>query len=219
MAYRLYMDGMLFPVPPEKLTISVSNKNETVTLIDQGEVNKLRSPGLTDISFEILLPNTEYGFAQYINKEFKPASDYTDKLEDLKVNKEPFNFKYLLIKPDDLTRIQDITQLVSLEDYDISYDDKDINDVRVQIKLKTYRTYGTKKQEFKTNSSGTKAMSEKKQRKSKVKAVSYTVKSGDSLWKIAKTQLNDGDKWSDIASLNGIKSPYTINTGQVLKLG
>ncbi|MFD3361617.1 LysM peptidoglycan-binding domain-containing protein [Streptomyces albidoflavus] len=43
----------------------------------------------------------------------------------------------------------------------------------------------------------------------------YTVKAGDTLSGIgAKT----GIKWQTIASVNGIKSPYTIKVGQVLKL-
>ncbi|MGP3750886.1 LysM peptidoglycan-binding domain-containing protein [Streptomyces sp. IBSNAI001] len=43
----------------------------------------------------------------------------------------------------------------------------------------------------------------------------YTVKSGDTLSGIgAKT----GVKWESIAALNGIKAPYTIKVGQVLKL-
>jgi LysM repeat protein len=43
----------------------------------------------------------------------------------------------------------------------------------------------------------------------------YTVKSGDTLSGIGtKTDV----KWETIASLNGIKAPYTITVGQVLKL-
>ena len=45
----------------------------------------------------------------------------------------------------------------------------------------------------------------------------YTVKSGDSLWKIAATQLNNGSRWTEIQKLNGLKST-TIYAGQVLKL-
>ena len=43
----------------------------------------------------------------------------------------------------------------------------------------------------------------------------YKVKSGDSLSKIG-TKL--GVNWKDIASLNNIKSPYTIKVGQTLKI-
>ena len=44
---------------------------------------------------------------------------------------------------------------------------------------------------------------------------SYTVKSGETLSKIGNS-LNV--KWEDIASLNGIKPPYTIKVGQELKI-
>ena len=48
---------------------------------------------------------------------------------------------------------------------------------------------------------------------------SYTVKRGDSLWAIAKMQLGDETKWKSIAEKNGIKMPYTVMPGQVIKLG
>lgn len=45
----------------------------------------------------------------------------------------------------------------------------------------------------------------------------YTVKSGDSLWKIAARQLGSGSRYPEIKSLNGLKSD-TIYAGQKLKL-
>ena len=45
----------------------------------------------------------------------------------------------------------------------------------------------------------------------------YTVKKGDSLWKIAKNLLGNGSKYTEIATLNGIKDNF-IYEGQVLKL-
>ena len=46
----------------------------------------------------------------------------------------------------------------------------------------------------------------------------YTVKAGDSLSKIARDELGDMNRWKEIASLNGISSPYTIYPNQKLKL-
>lgn len=46
----------------------------------------------------------------------------------------------------------------------------------------------------------------------------YTVKPHDTLWSIALYNLGDGQKYKDIAALNGIPSPYTIKPGQILVL-
>ncbi len=45
----------------------------------------------------------------------------------------------------------------------------------------------------------------------------YTVKKGDSLWKIAQEQLGDGSRYKEIKTLNNLKSD-TIRVGQVLKM-
>ena len=50
--YDIYIDRMLIPVNPEKITISTKNKNETLSLIDSAEINILKTDGLRDISFK-----------------------------------------------------------------------------------------------------------------------------------------------------------------------
>ena len=47
--------------------------------------------------------------------------------------------------------------------------------------------------------------------------LTYTVKKGDSLWKIAKECLGNGSKYTEIATLNNIKGNF-IYAGQILKL-
>ena len=46
----------------------------------------------------------------------------------------------------------------------------------------------------------------------------YTVKDGDSLWSIAKSQLGDARKANEIARLNGLSSADTIRVGMKLKV-
>ena len=48
----------------------------------------------------------------------------------------------------------------------------------------------------------------------------YTVVSGDNLWKIASKQLGNGNRWTEIYDLNKdtVKSPSVIFVGQILKM-
>ena len=56
--------------------------------------------------------------------------------------------------------------------------------------------------------------------KSETTADTYTVVSGDSLWRIAQKKLGDGTRWAEIYNLNQDKIPssYMIHPGQVLTL-
>lgn len=47
---------------------------------------------------------------------------------------------------------------------------------------------------------------------------SVTVQKGDTLWDIASAYLGSGTKYQQIASINGIESPYIIYVGQTIKL-
>ncbi|WP_307991513.1 LysM peptidoglycan-binding domain-containing protein [uncultured Clostridium sp.] len=224
MAYKFYMDKVLLPVPPSKMTTKISNKNKTVTLINDGEVSILKSQGLTEISFDLLLPNVEYPFADYKNGKFKEAKYFLDKFEKLKLNKTSFQF----IVSRELSKGKDLFSTnitVSLEDYSIIEDAKEGFDVTASIKLKQYKLFSTKVVQLQTtiaasSSSGVIFIPAKEETPPKVNTSTippYTVKSGDCLWNICKRFLGDGSKYSQIAKLNNISNPNLIYPGQVIR--
>lgn len=49
-----------------------------------------------------------------------------------------------------------------------------------------------------------------------LKAGEYRVKRGDTLYSIAS---RNGTNWKEVARLNGLKAPYTVEVGQVLRVG
>ena len=60
MAYYFYIGKMLCPVAPSKLQIKINGNDKTLTLINEGEVSILKKAKLTEVSFDILLPNVQY---------------------------------------------------------------------------------------------------------------------------------------------------------------
>jgi nucleoid-associated protein YgaU len=124
------------------------------------------------------------------------------------------------MKPGSLDILSDTNLTVTLEDYEIIEDAANNGfDVMVDIKLKQYRPYATKVLNVKTAPDGTKTASVEKQRQTN-KAIpkTHTVKKGETLWAICKKELGDGSKQQEVAKLNNISNPNTLQTGQVIKL-
>ena len=206
--YQMYIEKVLFPVTPGKLTMKINGTNKTLTLINEGEVNLIKSPGLTDLSTEVLLPSiTEYPFANYPDG-FQNLSYYLEQLEKWKQAKKAVTFKLLRTSPNGQELLWDTNIPVTIEDYQIVEDAEDQGmDVVVKIDMLEYREWGAKKlvvkkSNKKSSSKKKKTATKKKKRKTKDIAKSYTVKSGDCMWNIAKKQLGNGSKWKKIYNLN-----------------
>lgn len=223
--YRMYIQKVLFPVTPGKLSVKINGTNKTITLINEGEVSLIKTPGLTDITIdELLLPALQkYPFALHEVKaearknssrkketsKFYRAPYYLGKLEAWKKKKKPVQFKLVRSSPDDRQLLWDTNFNCTIEDYEIIENvDKYGLDVCVKLKLKEYRFWGTKrlvkkkKKEAGKYSGKKEVVTVKKTRQSREKAKSYVVRSGDSLINISKKQLNDDSKWTKIYELN-----------------
>lgn len=228
--YNFFMDGVQFPVAPPELSTRINGRNETIVLMNDGEVNVIKKPGLTDIEFEVLLPNVKYPFAVYTNG-FQPATFYLEKLEKLMVDDKPFQFIVNRMMPNG-NLLFDTNMTVTIEDYEIMESAENGFDVTVRISLKQYKAYGNKRIVTKpatassntSNTSNTtttqKAVVEQtRPTTGKETPKTHTVKSGDTLWAIAKKYLGDGSKYTELAKLNKISNPNVIEAGQVIKLG
>lgn len=229
--YLFYLGGVQLPIAPSKLQIKLNGSNKTITLINEGEVNLIKPAGLSDISFDVLLPNVKYPFASYPDG-FKEAEYYLSVLKVLKTSNKPFQFSVSRVLSSGNHLFKTIFT-ATIEDYTITEDaDKYGSDVGVSIKLKEYKEYGTQKlnvTQKSTSSDGsgeanktdskTIATIEKNRRSDKTVAKTHTVKNGETLWAICKKELNDGAKYREIAKINNISNPNLIKIGQVIKLG
>lgn len=207
MAYFMYIQTVCFPITPGKMTLKIENKNKTITLINEGEVNLIKTPGLTNIQIdELILPAIQqYPFANYINNKFKGPNYYLDKIEAWKKKKKPVQFKLTRTTPDGKNLLWDTNFDVTIENYEIIEDaDNQGMDVKIKLNMKEYRAWGAKKLVIKKKKSNSKKTIEKKKkvRNTKEIAKTYTVKKGDCLYNIAKKQLNNASRWKDIYTLN-----------------
>jgi len=176
---------MLFPVAPEKIDIKVKGSNKTITLINEAEVNQIKGLKLQDISFDVMLPNNKYPFAQYQGGKYTAAKYFLDKLALLIKKKKPLALSIIRTKPNG-DRLFDTVVDVTLEGYDIKEDAGEGTDVIVSINLKTWKNYGTTAVKVKKKAAKVTYTKIKLSTAKKKIVTSYTTKKGDNLHLIAK---------------------------------
>lgn len=224
--YKVYLDKILLPQTPEKIEMAINNKNETFELISIGEVNARKKAGLTDIEFEVVLPNVEYPWAQYLDG-FEPASYFLERLEEFKTGNNDVStvFPFVVTREYVDEKSYFSTSMdVTLEEYSIVDSVDEGVDITVSIKLKQYKKYNAIKIVKKSSSHSPGSTTKKKNTRTSTKSTSssttYTVKRGDSLSSIAKKKLGKATRWREIYNLNKklIKHPNRLSIGWKLKL-
>ena len=312
--YDFYFGTIRLPVTPSSINFVTPSKNETVTLINNGEINIVRDQGLREISFSFMLPHEKYPFVKSQDDEnmtkslvssgvssavsgavygymfgsaevglstavnslvdsasslgegltnkakFSPAY-FMPLLEDLKKYKQVIPFK---VYRNDVNVAKSTAQQVTNQAFDIlganagkllsagvvlgkSYANQQFNkdkiklpntsinvviedlefeedadsygrDIMCNITLKEWKPYSTKTYKINKNNDGTKTVNATKQRAvTKATTESVVVKKGDTLWNLCKKHLGDGQKYKEVAKLNGISNPNLIYPGNVIR--
>ena len=179
MSYSCYLGGVEWPTP-EKLQLKIKGKNKTLVLLNEGEVNFLRAPGLTELVVPFDLP--------MLTGAYSPDR-YLGILENLKANRETTQFILVRASPSGRS-LFDTNMKVSVEDYTITEEGKNGLDVSIDVNLKQWRDYGTKTVTVETpqdqaESTSTVTVEKERDESTAPTAKTYTVKAGDSLWALS----------------------------------
>lgn len=212
--YLIYLDTILLPVTPERVSVKVGDKNNTIELADGREHMFIKKSALREISFQCLLPNQEYRFAQYHFGTYEPAKVFVEKLLKLKDDQKAFQFIFNRVFSDKSKNHSENIKVV-IRDLEFTEEHGNGNDIMVSINLKEVDDSKTKVDG--KNGVKTREISNAPTPKANT---TYTVKKGDSLWAISKKFYGDGNKFNKIADANKakIKDPNKIQIGMVLTI-
>lgn len=214
--YRLYLkqEGkqILLPVTPAKIETKTGNRNKTAYILNFGEINLAKKPGLQEIRFTALLPGRAYSFVQ-TEDGFHEPEYFLNFFKEYKAAAKPVQM-ILFRKMADGTQLFCGNMEVLLEEYTVTEKGGEQGDFWVDLCWKEWKEAKSIRYSLKGNT----MLEQGQERQAKQPAATYTVQKGDCLWNIAKKQLGDGTKYREIAQKNGIANPNKIYPGQVLKL-
>lgn len=190
-------EKLRLPVNPAEFTISKANHHQTVNINDSGEINIIGKPGLAAISLAAFFPVRYDSFCEY--------QGFPDPYQCVKMMdgwRQAGKVIQLMVTG------TDINMPVLIESF--AYGEKGgSQDVHYTLELKEYRKLTI------TSSPGSAAVAASRPVARPVPK-EYAVKSGDTLWMIAKRLTGNGANYTAIAQKNGIKNPNLIYPGQKL---
>lgn len=188
------------PVLPSEYAVSGEQRNTTVNVINVGDINLLGKSGLRELPLSSFFPAQDYNFSN--NSSRKTPITYVEIIESWKTSGEPIRVI--------------ITGMLNMECTieSFTWGERDANrDIYYDIFLKEYRKPKTVAV---TKDAPTSSNTSSRSTQPASSGKSYTVKSGDSLWKIAKQMYGDGSQYNKIyeANKDKIKNPNLIYAGQ-----
>lgn len=203
-------DKFMLPVNPESFAFTEKHNNTSVNVNSIGEVNLLGKRDLKTGTISSHFPKRDRNYAN--NSGRQAPYTYINKLLSWKSSGKPIQLIITGTK---------INFQVTIET--LKYGEQDgTGDVYYELTLKEYRAVEIKKTKFKKTKKKktTKKKSKPKRPAAKKKTKTYTVKSGDCLWNIAKRFYGNGAQYTKIYNANRgkIKNPNLIYPGQVLTI-
>ncbi|MCD8011654.1 MAG: LysM peptidoglycan-binding domain-containing protein [Lachnospiraceae bacterium] len=203
-----------FPMLPETLTMGAEAKFMSYSIISLGDVKLPRGKGIKEISWSGKFPGEARKNDSFVRAFTKPDTlikameKYRDKGTQCTLLVTDTCINYTVY-------VSSFKGKYTGGHGDFDYDVKFI----IATEIKIY-TVGELKNSSSNKRSSSKSKKSKKSTKTGTTTRTYTVKSGDCLWRIAQSLLGKGSRYTEIYNLNKdkIKNVNLIYPGQVLTI-
>lgn len=198
--FNINGEVLVLPITPSELTIKSGSKNKVVTLINEGDINILKSPSLTEIEFEARFPMRKYPYS----REPLNFEEYLTKFTTVKESKKPIRFNVARSTPNG-RGTWGSTFLVALEEFETYESADEGDDVIARFKLKQYKEYGVKTVKVENQaptSTSTSNIVKSNENAPSSETTTHPIKSGETLWSIAKQHYGNGALYTKILNAN-----------------
>jgi len=214
--YQMWMTAngstvkLQFPVHPDKIEVRRNGNNDTVNLTGIGEVTIIQKPAADRVTWKCFFPAASF---PGVKGSLQEPMSYVKQLNAWKNSEEPVYF---------VSTACGICDYYTIEGFTYSEEGGDVGTIQYSIELKRYTELGARTVTVSLDEQ--RATVPKQNDSPRVDNTetpqTYTVKSGDNLYKIAKTLYGDGSLWTKIydANRDKISNPNLIYPGQIFTI-
>lgn len=153
--YQVLIGGVPFPMGPSKIVTNTGSRSQTIELINGQEVNLVRGPKLREWTIDVTLPSQNY---PYIGLNARALGGMAgniagalsttlilEYLESLKNDKVAFPLIILRLGENfNVTTFDNLCQKVTLEEYSITEDATNGQDMELSLSFKEFIPFSTK---------------------------------------------------------------------------
>lgn len=198
----------LLPVVPDMIKVSDGSKNESISVVDLGEVTIIQGRPALTFSFSSFCPIVP--FQGTVIKVSTDPQYVIERLTKWKNSKKPVHF---------IVTGANIDVYCTIEKLDWEEKGGDVGTIYYSMVLKEYREISIRQVNTDIKNNIATIKDDTTRIDNTIIPKTYTVQKGDCLFNISKKIYGDGSKWKDIHKANpNIKNPNLIYPGDIIKL-
>lgn len=192
---------------PDEISFVASSNFLTYDILDVGEIKLPKGTALTTVSWEAIFPGKNIRDEPYIQGTWQQPDNLVKLFDKFKAQGTPLQL---------VATNSPINMPVYINEFDVTLKASYGWNYSIQfVQRKTIQVVTDSASASSASTAAKKSKSKAPVRVSK-KTTTYTVKKGDSLWKIAENCLGSGARYTEICTANKIGAGSPIYPGQTL---